>query len=116
MSLQETLERLHETKESIQTSPYCLNLYMLLAQQYLDLAYPDLAAGAAYKALLLSDALQDEGDEFHERAVESFHHLIPAASAKGLSDIDSSDFHIQNGAEGRSSILVALRSKYLLIM
>ena len=33
------------------------------------MGYPDLAAGAAYKALLLADAIADESDEFHDAAV-----------------------------------------------
>lgn len=35
------------------------------------LQYPDLAAGAAYKALLLSDALQDEDDEYFDDVVDT---------------------------------------------
>lgn len=46
-------------------------MYILTAQRYLNLDYPDLAAGAAYKALLLSDAVRDESDEYHEQAVEA---------------------------------------------
>lgn len=57
--------------EQIRHDPYNLTLYIDLANQYLDLDYPDLAAGAAYRALLLSDAVADEGDEFHDQALAS---------------------------------------------
>ena len=40
--------------------PYCIPIYVTLSATYLQLGYPDLAAGAAYKALLLCDAVQDE--------------------------------------------------------
>ena len=43
---------------------------------YLQLGYPDLAAGEAYKALLLSDAVRDTSDEFHEVAFESLRTVI----------------------------------------
>ena len=52
-------------------NPYSLIVYIGLAKKYLQLEYPDLAAGAAYKALLLSDALQDESDEYHEQAIDA---------------------------------------------
>lgn len=64
-----------QTVEQIRHDPYNLTLYIDLANQYLDLAYPDLAAGAAYKALLLSDAVADEGDEFHDQALASLNEL-----------------------------------------
>jgi hypothetical protein len=35
---------------------------------YLLLGYPDLAAGSAYKALLLTDAVRDDSDEYHDPA------------------------------------------------
>lgn len=35
------------------------------------MCYPDLAAGAAYKALLLADALQDDSDEYHDAATSA---------------------------------------------
>lgn len=41
-----------------------------LAQAYKALGYPDLAAGDAYKALLLVDEVVQEG-EYHEEAREA---------------------------------------------
>lgn len=55
---------------------YCLPLYILLAQKFLCLGYPDLAAGESYKALLLADAIQDGSDEVHDQAFEALHNLV----------------------------------------
>lgn len=52
----------------LETSPYCLPLHAQLALHYFYMQYPDLAIGSAYKALLLSDALLDESDEYYEQA------------------------------------------------
>ena len=48
--------------------PYSIHLYLSIADCYSDLGYPDLAVGAAYKALLLADALEDDCDEYYESA------------------------------------------------
>lgn len=72
----EILVQCSHTREAITYSPYGLPLYILVAQQYSSLEYPDLAAGSAYKALLLSDAVQNEDDEYHERAVDDSSKLI----------------------------------------
>lgn len=56
-------------------------VYLELATVYLLLGYPDLAAGSAYKALLLTDAVRDDSDEYHEQAYEIFAQIfsrIPA--------------------------------------
>lgn len=55
----------------VESDPYCIPIYVTLSATYLQLGYPDLAAGAAYKALLLCDAIRDEADEYHERAHEA---------------------------------------------
>jgi hypothetical protein len=57
--------------------PYHVLCYIQLSRDYADLGYPDLAAGSAYKALLLFDAIQDESDEYHERAVDSLSVILP---------------------------------------
>lgn len=56
--------------------PYCLPLYLILAIDFLGIGYPDLAAGAAYKALLLSDALDNEAEEYHDEASDSLKAVI----------------------------------------
>ncbi|KAL2106717.1 hypothetical protein VUR80DRAFT_6320 [Thermomyces stellatus] len=49
--------------------PYDLLLYLERATVHLDLDYPDLAAGDAYRALLLLDDVRDDSAEYHEQAV-----------------------------------------------
>jgi len=44
-------------------------LQIEIAGVYVALGYPDLAVGAAYKALLLVDAFDDESDEYHDEVV-----------------------------------------------
>ena len=51
-------------------------LYLVAAQKYLQLGYPDLASAEAYKALLLSDAIQDTSDENHFEACEGIRIII----------------------------------------
>ncbi|KAF2192607.1 hypothetical protein K469DRAFT_731103 [Zopfia rhizophila CBS 207.26] len=50
--------------------PYSITLRLKLAAAYRSLGYPDLAAGEAYKALLLIDEVMEEG-EYHDAAMEA---------------------------------------------
>ncbi|KAI1634120.1 Wd tetratricopeptide repeat domain-containing protein [Biscogniauxia mediterranea] len=50
-------------------SPYSLIIYLKRALVYADLGYPDLAAGDAYRALLLTDEVRDESFEYHDQAL-----------------------------------------------
>jgi hypothetical protein len=68
-------------KKYIQGHPYCLHSYIALANAYIPLGYPDLAAGAAYKALLLSDAVQDESDEYYEQAKDALDEFVTSTPA-----------------------------------
>lgn len=52
------------------SEPYSILLRLALAKKYKSLGYPDLAAGDAYKALLLVDELVEEG-EYYEEALEA---------------------------------------------
>ncbi|KAI9798071.1 MAG: hypothetical protein M1833_004968 [Piccolia ochrophora] len=54
--------------------PYDLFHYLSRSNVYSDLEYHDLAAGDAYKALLLTDEIQEDSGEYHEEALESFHY------------------------------------------
>lgn len=56
--------------------PYNIALLLDVARAYLDLGYPDLAVGTAYKALLLNDAALDESDELHEEVIEALRETI----------------------------------------
>lgn len=55
----------------IAESPYNCASYIRRAVCYEILKYPDLAAGDAYRALLLTDEVLDESGEWHELAVEA---------------------------------------------
>ncbi|KLU87508.1 hypothetical protein MAPG_06507 [Magnaporthiopsis poae ATCC 64411] len=68
--LAKLLERRQELTEAIEASPYDLVLYIQRAAVYSSLEYPDLACGDAYRALLLTDEVINEGFEYHGQAVE----------------------------------------------
>ena len=50
--------------------PYNILHRLKLAKAYKQLGYPDLAAGDAYKALILVDEIVDEG-EYYDEALEA---------------------------------------------
>ncbi|GAO13269.1 uncharacterized protein UV8b_03683 [Ustilaginoidea virens] len=62
--------RLQLTK-GLSDLPYDLVLYLQRAVVHSDLGYPDLAAGDAYRALLLTDEVCNEEFEYHEEALAS---------------------------------------------
>ncbi|KAL5354711.1 hypothetical protein ACLOAV_000800 [Pseudogymnoascus australis] len=55
----------------LRDSPYDLVLYIERGATHSELGYPDLAAGDAYRALLLTDEVRDEEFEYHEVAAEA---------------------------------------------
>ncbi|KAI1078463.1 hypothetical protein F5B20DRAFT_582379 [Whalleya microplaca] len=57
--------------DELLASPYDLVIYIKRAVIYADLGYPDLAAGDAYRALLLTDEVLDESFEYHTQALGS---------------------------------------------
>ena len=65
------LARRQELTQALADSPYDLILYLRRALVHSDLGYPDLAAGDAYRALLLTDEVRDGSFEYHEQAVEA---------------------------------------------
>ncbi|PHH83010.1 hypothetical protein CDD83_3086 [Cordyceps sp. RAO-2017] len=70
---EQLLDRREQLTEGLASLPYDLILYLERAVVYSDLGYPDLAAGDAYRALLLADEVANEGFEYHEQALESLH-------------------------------------------
>lgn len=68
LDLRKRLNALHELFSFITEHPYSVDLYSRIARAYENVGYPDLAAGAAYKALLLLDNLGDEDNEFYDVA------------------------------------------------
>lgn len=55
--------------KQLQHSPYDVYNYLRRASCYERLGFPDLAIGDAYRALLLTDEVQDESGEYHEQVV-----------------------------------------------
>ncbi|KAI4746599.1 hypothetical protein E4T50_03056 [Aureobasidium sp. EXF-12298] len=68
--LRKRLNALHELCSFLPEHPYNIDLYLRIAKAYVEVGYPDLAVGSAYKALLLIDAINNE-DEFCDEAIES---------------------------------------------
>jgi hypothetical protein len=68
--LQERLAQLRELQQALTSRPYSTILRLQLAKAYRELGYPDLAAGDAYKALLLLDELT-EGAEYHDETLSA---------------------------------------------
>jgi hypothetical protein len=69
-----TLDRMDQHKElmnSLKDCPYSGIARIALSRSYMQLGYPDLAAGEAYMALLLSDEVQDESGEYHLNAKQA---------------------------------------------
>ncbi|PHH63936.1 hypothetical protein CDD81_5155 [Ophiocordyceps australis] len=65
------LDRRSQLTEGLTSLPYDLILHLERAVVHSDLGYPDLAAGDAYRALLLTDEVANEGFEYHDQALES---------------------------------------------
>ena len=68
--LQERLNHLLELQNCTPERPYSISHRLALAKAYENLGYPDLAAGDAYKALLLVDEIAEEG-EYYDEALEA---------------------------------------------
>ncbi|KAI1374551.1 hypothetical protein F4677DRAFT_425410 [Hypoxylon crocopeplum] len=69
--IESLLRQRQSLTDELLASPYDLVLYIKRALVYADLAYPDLAAGDAYRALLLTDEVRDESFEYHDRALDA---------------------------------------------
>lgn len=68
---EQLLDRRLQLTEGLSSLPYDLILYLERAVVHSDLGYPDLAAGDAYRALLLTDEVLTDGFEYHEQASEA---------------------------------------------
>lgn len=69
LEYQNLLDRREQLTNDLAESPYDLILYLQRAVVYSSLGYPDLAAGDAYRALLLTDEVRNDGFEYHEQAL-----------------------------------------------
>jgi len=63
-------EDLVALQETTVEEPYSISCRLRLAKAYQVLGYPDLAAGDAYKALMLVDEVVQEG-EYHDEALQA---------------------------------------------
>jgi hypothetical protein len=77
--LRELQAELLELRQRTSDQPYSIIHRLKLAKAYRDLGYPDLAAGDAYKALILIDEVREEG-EYHAEAVEAAVNDLKASS------------------------------------
>ncbi|KAI4865894.1 hypothetical protein F4820DRAFT_418961 [Hypoxylon rubiginosum] len=69
--IESLLRQRQSLTDDLLARPYDLVLYIQRALIHADLAYPDLAAGDAYRALLLTDEVRDESFEYHQQALEA---------------------------------------------
>ncbi|PHH56170.1 hypothetical protein CFIMG_007773RA00001 [Ceratocystis fimbriata CBS 114723] len=93
--------------------PYDLVTYLQRADIYLQLGYPDLAAGDAYRALNLTDEVLNEGYEYHKQASQSLEKymgnpmVIPATISDWVS-VDEVKQHADNHADSYDANTLAL--------
>ncbi|RYP47791.1 hypothetical protein DL768_006200 [Monosporascus sp. mg162] len=71
LRIQSLLQERRKLTNELLASPYDLILYLKRAVVHTHLSYPDLAAGDAYRALLLTDEVRDENFEYHAQAHEA---------------------------------------------
>ncbi|KAI8624387.1 hypothetical protein F5Y19DRAFT_317974 [Xylariaceae sp. FL1651] len=69
--IESLLQQRQSLTHDLLANPYDLILYIKRALVYSDLGYPDLAAGDAYRALLLTDEVCNDGFEYHHIASEA---------------------------------------------
>lgn len=67
---EQLLDRRAQLTQGLGSLPYDLILYLERAVVHSHLGYPDLAAGDAYRALLLADEVANEGFEYHHQALD----------------------------------------------
>lgn len=82
---EQILDRRLQLTEALASLPYDLIHYLERAVVHSNLGYPDLAAGDAYRALLLCDEVANEGFEYHEQAIESLQMHVGVALPDVLS-------------------------------
>ncbi|KAI1116135.1 hypothetical protein F5Y14DRAFT_440111 [Nemania sp. NC0429] len=69
--IESLLDHRQSLTDELLADPYDLILYLKRALVHSDLGYPDLASGDAYRALLLTDEILNDGFEYHEMATRS---------------------------------------------
>lgn len=112
------LAQLARLQKNVPDHPYSIPLRLQLAKAYQSLGYPDLAAGDAYRALLLIDELTQEG-EYHEQVTEAAHidfaserehiQLAQSLANVGLTDLTKSGCAAESLADpelGKEDLLI----------
>ncbi|KAM0436966.1 hypothetical protein ACHAPT_002682 [Fusarium lateritium] len=96
---EQLLDRRSQLTEGLVSLPYDLILYLERAVVHSDLGYPDLAAGDAYRALLLADEVLNEGFEYHEQALESLqmHTAVPLPDVLVHGNLPKDELHNSQG-------------------
>ncbi|ORX98317.1 hypothetical protein BCR34DRAFT_606987 [Clohesyomyces aquaticus] len=94
------LSRLGELQDRLSDQPYSIILRLELAKAYKALGYPDLAAGDAYKALLLVDEVADEG-EFYEEALSAARLDMISERADG---VDTANIEARDAVDWAKSV------------
>jgi hypothetical protein len=105
------LEGRQELTDALVSLPYDLVTYLQRSVVHSELGYPELAAGDAYRALLLTDEVANEGFEYHEKAVEALlRHvgtIIPDVLDHGLLSekwADDLQRDLDNSVDGKAAI------------
>ncbi|KAM0238247.1 hypothetical protein ACHAP5_008770 [Fusarium lateritium] len=120
---EQLLDRRSQLTEGLFSLPYDLILHLDRAVIHSDLAYPDLAAGDAYRALLLSDEVLNEGFEYHEQALESLqmHTAVPLPDVLAHGNLPQDDLQpgevgseIEDESVKRLAILAQVRAYQIL--
>ncbi|KAF2142052.1 uncharacterized protein K452DRAFT_358520 [Aplosporella prunicola CBS 121167] len=75
------LERLDRARTRVLACPYSISCRLQVAELYRALGYPDLAAGEAYRVLLLVDEVLDDSGEYHDQALETAIEELSSKSA-----------------------------------
>ncbi|KAJ4230089.1 hypothetical protein NW759_003450 [Fusarium solani] len=119
---EQLLDRRSQLTEGLVSLPYDLILYLERAVVHSDLGYPDLAAGDAYRALLLADEVLNEGFEYHDQALESLqmHTAVPLPDVLVHGNLPEDELHVSQGdSEGddvvrRLATLASVRAYQIL--
>ncbi|KAI9681447.1 MAG: hypothetical protein M1817_002731 [Caeruleum heppii] len=92
MSIAGWLDIRRRLTQSLYGSPYDLVTYLDRAEAHQRLDYHDLAAGDAYRALLLAGDVQDDAGEYHDQAEEALKkHCLDTTGERGRQDAIDGD-------------------------
>ncbi|KAI9823895.1 MAG: hypothetical protein M1832_002213 [Thelocarpon impressellum] len=106
MSTKSLLTARDRLTESLAASPYDVVAYLRRAAVYGELGYHDLAAGDAYRALLLADEVADDSGEYHERAEEALKEYVERDEARRVANGDGLQRALDDKTREAYAILV----------